>query len=398
MELVQSNLELRILFNISLESFGFLSFYVNREITGLSIPESLVFRIGHELHEFPCCSFTCFVASLESPQGAAANRYAANVVSIDVREETNADFEGVTYVGQKGLQSSGGFKRDGNIAIDECLLGIVITLVQVRSDSGFLVTDELLPDGEDIVAGTVGIKLNSCRISFATTVVVVDIVLAHLAGPLFEEPAIVAHAETILCSAAFGNLGGHFIDFVEVFRRSLGIETSLFKSGLVVVQDGGRAVERHGVQCAVNSVVSRNVGLDDADVKAFSVDEFLHGFYPAAVDHETGADVINLHDVAGNGIDAGSLNLCESVIIGSLIFIIDLDLAFILSIEVFDHFGDCFTIDAAHCVPEGDFHGAVCRGDRADTEQHGQNQEQGNELFHTKDLLYCVIFTGFFPW
>ena len=107
-ELIQSHLELRILFNIGLEGLGVLGENVDREITGLGIPESLILGIGHELHEFPGRRFALFAAGAESPQRAAAHGHAADVISIDVREIADADFEGTAHVGHKGLERCGG--------------------------------------------------------------------------------------------------------------------------------------------------------------------------------------------------------------------------------------------------------------------------------------------------
>ena len=183
MQLIDRNLELRILLDVLLEGLQLVGGHGDREVAGLRAPEGLLLGRDHELDEFPGRVLARFVAGVERPQGAAANGHAALIVGIDGREVANADLEVVANVGQQGLQRRGGFQGHRDVAGDERGLGVVVALVEV----GIAFVDVLLPDVQDRLAGAVLVEDDLRGRSFAAAVVVIDVVQAHLAGPLLEE-------------------------------------------------------------------------------------------------------------------------------------------------------------------------------------------------------------------
>jgi hypothetical protein len=81
-------------------------------------------------------------------------------------------------------------------------------------------------------------RINSSSIILAATIVVVHIVQAHFADPLFKEPSVVAHAVAIALDRSVGIDNLQLLgDFVDVFEagRNLG-DPGFFKGGLVVIE------------------------------------------------------------------------------------------------------------------------------------------------------------------
>ena len=390
MQLIQRGLELGILFDVGLEGIGFLRMDVDGEVAGHGVPLGLVFGVDAELDELKRRGFLGFVAALDHPQGAAAGGNAALIVRVYIGEVSGAHFKVGAHVGQNARQVGGGGQEDRRVAGNEGRAGRAgAAALHIIGGLGL---GDLLPHVEDIQRCAVFTEHHLGGVAGAA-VAVVDIFSAHLANPLLEEPAVVGEDEAVALDAAVGVLDGQLIgDFQDAVHGGGNFgDAGLVEGGLVVIHQGRGAVEGHGVDLAVNRVVRQEVGLDGAGVPIVLVDVFLHGHDPAAVDDEAGADLIGMHDVAGQLAHAGGLELVDGVVVGALILRVheDLILRFVKVIhDLLDALGVC----ALQRIPEDNGGLFLGGGEGCQGQQHRKAQKHGYEFLHWMESSLDIFY------
>ena len=296
-----------------------MSLHIDGEVSGLGVPHRLVFGIDHVGDELPGGIHLFLVAGVDHPQGAAAGGNAALILGVYIGEVGGADFEGIAHVGQNAGQVGGGSEEDGGFAGDEGRAALRRAAALDVGGEGAL--GDLLPHVEQIQRRAVFIENDLGCIALAA-VAVVNIVTAHFADPLFKEPAVVGEQEAIAVNRAVRVVGCQLLgDIQDAVNggRDLG-DAGRVKGGLVVVHQRRGAVEGHGVDHAVDGVVSQKVRLDDGGVKAGFVDVGLQRHHLLGVDDEAGADFVALYDIKRQRFaDACRLQLVDGVIVFALV-------------------------------------------------------------------------------
>ncbi len=369
-----------------------MGLHVDGEVAGLGVPGGLVFGVDHVLHKLPGGIHLLFVAGVDHPQRTAAGGDAALVTFVDIGEVGGAHFKAVAHVGQHTGQVGGGGQEDGGLARYEGRARLAGAAALDVGGIGAL--GNLLPHVEQVQRRAVLVKGNSRGVGFAP-VAVVNILAAHLTSPLLEEPAVVGEQEARAVQLAILVKGGQLLGDGQdaVDRGGHFGDAGLVKGGLVVVHQGGGAVEGHGVDHAVNGVVGQQVGLDDRYIKTGFVDVGLHRHHLLGIDDEAGADFVALHDIKRQRLThAGGLQFVDGIVILALILGVDFD--FVLrGVEGFDHGGDDFRICAAQRVPEHHFCLLALRQCAERGHAHQDSQKDCDQFLHVvsfQSWLYSI--------
>ena len=215
-------------------------------------------------------------------------------------------------------------------------------------------------------------------------------------------PGLPAAGHTIFACTGFLDLSGQISNFRPGLGEGFGITTSLFHGILVIVENRGRGVERHGDELAIaRGVVARYGRQEFGHVERSSgiVHDFVDGTDGAFGCHHAGCSHFKDLD------DVGMLFCAESCNSGGHGFIIvalvhALDFILVLGcVEVFDDIVSNFTKFPTHAMPEGNCGLGLngCCHQHQTRGQQGHHSERTHMFSCHCGLLGPVGFSGTSP-
>ncbi len=318
-----------------------------REVSGLGIPIGLRFRRNQELHELPDSLLLGGILVVQCPERSTTDGNTALIVVIYLREVSCAYLKLAVDILQHLLEGCGGAQGHSRFSGGKIHETGITAAAYIGRRSLVIKGLPCLQCGS---RGTVLIEYHLGGSCFAT-IAVVHIILALLAGELLEEPAVNAEGNGLTGAAFIDQLVCGLTDLSKGIRH-LG-DAGLVKHVLIIVENRCRGVEGHRVQLIVHRIVGGNVRLQLCGIPSVRIDQLLHGNHPAGIDHETGTDVVDLHEIRAHVSDLGALQLVDGIVILALILGLYVDVLVVLLIELVDEIVHGLTVDTAHGVPEG---------------------------------------------
>ena len=375
---------------VLLEIGIFIGFHGNREITGVDMPEGLLFRIGHELDECPCRFFFSIRMSAEHPQGTASNDHAA-LRAFRPGQKCRSDFELAADSGDDIAENACRIDGHGSLSADKGFLGIGCFTADIAGDA-FL--DHPLPPGKNFFAFG-RIESRRGRHGCATVFIIgVERILNR--HQLLEKPAIngdrdsrPGHFAACILYRQFARRSSHFFKSFGRFGR---IQSCRLQHVYVVIKNRRGRIKRHGIQFVIHCIVRQQIRFERLQIDLVCIDPFLHRHHRFAVDHEAAADVIYLHDMRCGFGNNGLFQFVDGIIIGALENSFHEN--FLLgSIEFVDKSLRRLRYFTANRIPENDLDGFffVCFGLFATAATHGANHEQDQD--HETQGFFPVHFS-----